>query len=36
MQIFYPPTLVSSLKNKHLIVDGNVIRDSGGSPKIYV
>ena len=32
MKIIYPPTLLSSLQNKHLLLDANVFRDAGAKP----
>ncbi len=35
MEITYPPTLISSLKNKHLLLDTNVFRDAAVRPTIF-
>jgi predicted nucleic acid-binding protein len=35
MEIVCPPTLITSLENKHLLIDANVIRDSASSPNEY-
>ena len=35
MEILYPPTLFSFLKNKHLLLDTNVFRDAVVKPTVY-
>ena len=35
MEIIYSPTLISSLKNKHLLLDTNVFRDMASKPTIF-
>lgn len=35
MEISYPPTFITSLKGKHLLLDTNVFRDSAVQPTAY-
>lgn len=35
MEIIYPTTLITSLKNKHLLLDSNVFRDFAMSPEKF-
>ena len=35
MEIIYSPTLIPSLKNKHLLLDTNVFRDIAGKPTVF-
>lgn len=36
MEITYPPTLIPSLKNRHLLLDTNVFRDVANKPTVFV
>lgn len=36
MEIIYPPILIPSLKNKHLLLDTNVFRDVANKPTVFV
>lgn len=35
MEITYPPTLIVSLKHKHLLLDTNVFRDVASNPGVF-
>jgi predicted nucleic acid-binding protein len=35
MDIIYPPELIPFLKNKHLLLDTNVFRDSSSKPAVF-
>lgn len=35
MDINYPPILIDSLKNKHLLLDANIFRDFASKPSVF-
>lgn len=35
MKLSYPQTLIPTLKNKHLLLDTNIIRDAVNNPNVY-
>jgi predicted nucleic acid-binding protein len=35
MEIIIPPTLISSLKHKHLLIDTNIFRDASSKPTVF-